>query len=28
VPITEGGQITGVITRSDFFARLAERFLG
>jgi CBS domain-containing protein len=27
VPVTENGQITGVITRSDFFAELAARFL-
>jgi CBS domain-containing protein len=28
VPVTDRGEIKGVITRSDFFARLAERFLG
>jgi CBS domain-containing protein len=28
VPITEGGRVIGVITRSDFFRALAERFLG
>jgi CBS domain-containing protein len=28
VPVTEGAEITGVITRSDFFTGLAERFLG
>jgi CBS domain-containing protein len=28
VPVTDGGRVTGVITRSDFFRALAERFLG
>jgi CBS domain-containing protein len=28
VPITEGGRVVGVITRSDFFRELGERFLG
>jgi CBS domain-containing protein len=28
VPVTDDAQVTGVITRSDFFAALAERFLG
>lgn len=27
VPVIEGGKVSGVITRSDFFAKLAERFL-
>jgi CBS domain-containing protein len=27
VPVRDGGRITGVITRGDFFSRLAERFL-
>jgi CBS domain-containing protein len=27
VPVTESGQVKGVITRSDFFSKLAERFL-
>jgi CBS domain-containing protein len=27
VPITEEGRVTGVVTRSDFFRALAERFL-
>ena len=27
VPVVEGGEVTGVVTRSDFFERLAERFL-
>jgi CBS domain-containing protein len=27
VPITEDGRVTGVLTRSDFFRALAERFL-
>jgi CBS domain-containing protein len=27
VPITEDGRVSGVITRSDFFRALAERFL-
>lgn len=27
VPVVEGGEVTGVVTRSDFFARLVERFL-
>jgi CBS domain-containing protein len=27
VPVIERGEVRGVITRSDFFARLAERFL-
>ena len=27
VPVTEEGQVVGVITRSDFFRELAERFL-
>lgn len=27
VPVVEGGAVTGVVTRSDFFERLAERFL-
>jgi CBS domain-containing protein len=27
VPVTEGGRVVGVITRSDFFRALAERFL-
>jgi CBS domain-containing protein len=27
VPVTERGRVVGVITRSDFFRRLAERFL-
>ena len=28
VPVTEEGLVVGVITRSDFFRALAERFLG
>ena len=28
VPVREGGRIIGVITRNDFFAGLAARFLG
>lgn len=27
VPVTEGGRVVGVVTRSDFFAALGERFL-
>lgn len=27
VPVTDNGQVVGVITRSDFFRALAERFL-
>ena len=27
VPVTDNGRVTGVITRSDFFHALAERFL-
>jgi CBS domain-containing protein len=27
VPVAEGGHVQGVITRADFFRRLAERFL-
>jgi CBS domain-containing protein len=27
VPVVEGGRVTGVITRSDFFRAVAERFL-
>jgi CBS domain-containing protein len=27
VPVVDGGQLQGVITRSDFFGSLAERFL-
>ena len=27
VPVVDEGQVVGVITRSDFFARLTERFL-
>jgi CBS domain-containing protein len=27
VPVTEAGQVIGVITRSDFFRRLAKRFV-
>ncbi len=27
VPVIEGGKVKGVITRSDFFATLADRFL-
>jgi CBS domain-containing protein len=27
VPVVEGGEVKGVITRSDFFAKLADRFL-
>jgi CBS domain-containing protein len=27
VPVSDGGRVRGVITRSDFFASLAERFL-
>ena len=27
VPIVDGGQVTGVITRADFFRALAERML-
>ena len=27
VPVCEGGRVTGVITRSDFFAKLAEHVL-
>ncbi|HEV2999713.1 MAG TPA: CBS domain-containing protein [Solirubrobacteraceae bacterium] len=27
LPVTEDGRVVGVITRSDFFAALAERFL-
>jgi CBS domain-containing protein len=28
VPVTDGGKVVGVITRSDFFHSIAERFLG
>jgi CBS domain-containing protein len=28
VPVTDGGRVVGVITRSDFFRTVAERFLG
>jgi CBS domain-containing protein len=28
VPVTGGGRVVGVITRSDFFRTVAERFLG
>ena len=28
VPVLEDGRVVGVITRSDFFRRIAERFLG
>jgi CBS domain-containing protein len=28
VPVTRDGEVAGVITRADFFAQLAERFLG
>jgi CBS domain-containing protein len=28
VPVTDGGRVVGVITRSDFFRALARRFLG
>lgn len=28
VPVTDGGRVVGVITRGEFFAALAERFLG
>jgi CBS domain-containing protein len=28
VPVTERGQVKGVITRSDFFGKLADRVLG
>ena len=27
IPVTDGGRVVGVITRSDFFSALAERFL-
>jgi CBS-domain-containing membrane protein len=27
VPVAADGQVTGVVTRADFFSRLAERFL-
>ena len=27
IPVVANGQVTGVITRSDFFRRIAERFL-
>jgi CBS domain-containing protein len=27
IPVTDGGRVVGVITRSDFFRALAERFL-
>jgi CBS domain-containing protein len=27
VPVVDGGAVTGVITRSDFFRALATRFL-
>ena len=27
IPVVADGQVTGVITRSDFFRRIAERFL-
>jgi CBS domain-containing protein len=27
LPVLEGGRVTGVITRSDFFRRLGEAFL-
>jgi CBS domain-containing protein len=27
IPITDDGRVTGVITRSDFFRALGERFL-
>jgi CBS domain-containing protein len=27
VPVVDGGELQGVITRSDFFVSLAERFL-
>jgi CBS domain-containing protein len=28
VPVTDAGRVIGVVTRSEFFAGLAERFLG
>ncbi len=28
VPVVDGGRVKGLITRSDFFRRIAERFLG
>ena len=28
VPVTDGGRVTGVITRADFFRSVGERFLG
>jgi CBS domain-containing protein len=28
VPVTDGGRVAGVITRSDFFRRIGERFVG
>lgn len=28
VPVTDGGRVVGVITRSDFFRAVAERYLG
>ena len=28
IPVVDNGRVTGVITRSDFFRALAERFLG
>ena len=28
VPVVDGGRVVGVITRSDFFRTIAERFLG
>jgi CBS domain-containing protein len=27
VPVTDGGRVVGVITRSDFFRALAQRFV-
>jgi CBS domain-containing protein len=27
IPVVDGGRVDGVITRADFFARLADRFL-
>ena len=27
VPVTDGGRVSGIVTRSEFFAALAERFI-
>ena len=28
IPVTEGREVSGIVTRSEFFAVLAERFIG